>query len=559
MYDTKQLKQTCSNFSILVAEDDEPTRGQIAGILNIFFADVFVACDGEEAFKIYQEKKPNIVLTDLTMPRMCGLELTKAIRKISHNQKIIVMSAHTETDIIINAIQSNIDGYVLKPLNADQMFEALGKTALSLQMELENISYQQDLESRVEKQAKELIKQLEYDTLTGLPNKVKLQIDFNKDKYDEILLLNIDNFSQINSAYGYKDGDLLLKRIATFLQSNIKDNIYRGNGDEFIIALKSSTSDEALKLAKEIQKKVYDEYFHISETAVRITFSIAIVSVNEEDEEIPYSKAQLAIMDMRKLHKNIIGRYEEHSQTKIYNKQMNEWARKVKVALENDTLRPFYQPIVNLKTNEIEKYECLARIIEHDNPVSPFYFIEPARIAGMVTDITREMIRKAFITFSGSDKEFSINITDDDFKEEYLLDYLTTSCEKYNVKPTQVVLEVLENISNYDAFHAIKQIDKLKELGFQIAIDDFGAESSNFARVQKLKIDYIKIDGSFIKDIAENENSLIITKTIVYYAKYCNIKTVAEFVHDEKTYNIVKDLGIDYAQGYYLAEPLKEI
>ena len=559
MQDTKRIKEVCSELTILLVEDEEGTRNQIKGILELFFAKVYSAKDGVDALEIYKKEKTDIVMTDLTMPRMCGLELIQFIRKISQKQKIIVMSAHTETDIIVNAIKSSVDGYILKPINANQMFESLEKTALTLKMELENISYQKNLESKVEKQARELIKRIEYDTLTTLPNKVKLQLDFNKERYEEIILLNIDNFEQINSAYGYKDGDKLLKEVALFLKDIVPATVYRGNGDEFLIALKSSTFDETLNLAKMIKEKVYTKSFSITSASIRLTFSIAIVSVEEDDKEIPYSKAQLALIDMRKLHKNTIGHYEENSKTKIYNKEMNEWAHKVKMALENDSLTPYYQPIVNLSNGKVEKYECLARIIEKDNPINPFYFIEPARIAGMVTDITREMIKKSFKTFQHSDKEFSINITDDDFKEEYLDKYLEENCKKYNIAPSRVVLEVLENISNYDASHAISQIDKLKEKGFQISIDDFGAESSNFARVQKLQIDYIKIDGSFIKDIAFNKNSLIITKTIVFYAKHCGIKTVAEFVHDEQTYNIVKELGVDYAQGYYLAEPLKEI
>ena len=177
----------------------------------------------------------------------------------------------------------------------------------------------------------------------------------------------------------------------------------------------------------------------------------------------------------------------------------------------------------------------------------------------MSTDITRLMIIKSYVTFSNSDKEFSINITDEDFKDEYLVEYQQEHCTKFTINPSQVVLEVLENISNHDAGHAIRQLDELKTIGFQIAIDDFGAESSNFASVQKLQIDYIKIDGGFIKDITQNHNSIIIVKTIVYYAKHCGLKTIAEYVHDEDTYSIVKELGIDYAQGYFLSEPLNDI
>jgi len=559
MYDTDRIKELCSNFTVLLVDDEEGARTQVYNILILFFSKVYTAKDGIEALKVYKSNSIDLIITDLTMPRMCGFELIGALREIDAQQKIIVMSAHTETDIIVKAIKMGVDGYILKPIDALQMFESIEKAALSLEMHRKNVSYQEKLKSRVDTQAQQLIEQLEHDALTGLPNKEKLNIDVEDKKFNEIILLNIDNFTQINSTYGYEEGDLLLKQIAEFISEIADDRTYRGNGDEFFIALESSTPEEALLLAQEIKQKVYTKRFTVSATTVRITFSMGIVTLDSSDKEIPYSKAQLAISDMRKLHKNVIGHYHKHSKTENYQQQMHKWAHKVKLALDFDLLVPYYQPITNLHTNKIEKYECLARIIEQENPISPFYFIEPARIAGMVTDITRRMIVKAFETFSKSKKEFSINITDDDFKEEYLLEYLQYQCREFEIEPSQVVLEVLENISDYDAEHAITQMDELKRLGFQIAIDDFGAESSNFARVQKLDVDYIKIDGGFIKDIAYNQNSLVIAKTIVYYAKNSNLKTIAEFVHNKETYEIVKELGIDYAQGYYLSEPLKEI
>lgn len=561
MVDTKKIRELCSNFSVLLVDDEEAARTQVYNILILFFSTVYSAQDGEEAFEIYKDKQPDMVITDLTMPKMDGFGLINAVRSVNKNQRVIVMSAHTETDVIVKSIRSGVDGYILKPIDANQMFEAIEKTASLVKLEKDNISYQNNLEKMVDTQAKKIVDQLINDNLTKLPNKEKLYLDFQSSQFDELMLLNIDNFSQINSTYGYEDGDTLLQEIALFLKQAISENeiLYRGNGDEFFIAIKSSTPKEALHLAESIKEKVYNKRFKMSNTSVRITFSMGIVSVESDDIDVPYAKAQVAISEMRRLHKNVIGHYEEDSETENYHKKMHEWANKAKLALDFDLLVPYYQPIVNLATGKIDKYECLARIIEQENPVSPFYFIEPARIAGMVTDITRRMILKAFETFKDLDVEFSINITDDDFREEYLIEYLQDKIKEYKINPNRVVLEVLENISDYDATHATSQMNRLKDLGFKIAIDDFGAESSNFARVQTLQVDFIKIDGAFIKDIAHNENSLIITKTIVYYAKSSGLKTIAEFVHNEETYNIVKELGIDYVQGYYLSEPLKEI
>jgi len=559
MKNSKKIKELCSGFKVLLVDDEEAARTQIYNILILLFPIVFSAKDGLEAFEIYEKEKPDLIITDLTMPRLDGFGLIDLVRAKSLTQKIIVMSAHTETNIIVKTIKKGVDGYILKPIDATQMFEAIEKIAINLKLEKEIESYKKSLELKIYDQEAELIKQLEYDSLTGLPNKAKLKLDFQTNSCTELILLNIDNFSQVNAVYGYKDGDILLQEIAKFLYSIVKHSLYRGDGDEFFIVLESTTPEESLSLAQKIKEKIYIKDFMLSSCSVRITFSMGIVSVSPDDQEIPYAKAQLAISDVRILHKNIIGRYHKDSITEKSQQQMHQWANKAKNALDTDNLTPYYQPIVNLSTGKIEKYECLARIIEEDNPISPSYFIEPARIAGMVTDITRRVIHKAFITFSNTDIEFSINITDDDFKEEYLLQYLIEKCKSFNIKPEQVVLEILENISEYDANHAIQQMDKLKSEGFQIAIDDFGAESSNFGRVQKLQVDYIKIDGSFIKDIAQNYNSLIIVKTIIYYAKSTHVKTIAEYVHDEETYDIVKDLGVDYVQGYYFSEPLKDI
>lgn len=555
----ENTKANCQGLSVLLVDDEQGAREQVNSILELLFPTVYSAQDGLDALEVYKEKKPDIIITDITMPRMDGFGLIKEVRLLKPNQKIIVMSAHTEADTIVKAIKSSVDGYILKPIEANQMFEALDKATTSLRTENDNISYKNNLELMVETQAKKIIEQLEYDSTTGLANKSKLDLEFKDHNYSELILLNIDNFSQINFTYGYKYGDLLLKEVAQFLTKLLDTTVYKGNGDEFLIPLERVTTEESLALAEIIKKKIYTKRFNIEKSYIRITFSIGVVTIDEVDLELPYSKAKHTLTDMRKLHKNIIGRYQEQLEQVNYQQKMHEWANKAKLALDFDLLVPYYQPIVNVKTGNVEKYECLARIIHEDKPISPFYFVEPTRIAGMVTDITRRMILKAFETFSGSDKEFSINITDDDFKEEYLVEYLQQSCEKFNINPAQVVLEVLENISDYDAGHAISQVDKLKSIGFQIAIDDFGAESSNFARVQKLQIDYIKIDGAFIKDIAQNYNSLIIVKTIIFYAKFSNVKTIAEFVHDEETYEIVKELGIDYVQGYYFYEPLKEI
>ncbi|MCX6077166.1 MAG: response regulator [Campylobacterales bacterium] len=182
MNDTYKICQVCSEFSVLLVDDDEDVRTRIYDVLLLFFPAVYSAKDGKEALKIYEQRKADIIITDLTMPKMNGFEFIKAVRSINQKQKIIVMSAHTETDIIIESIQFGIDGYLLKPLNTNQMFETIEKTVISLKMERDAVAYQEELESIIDNQDKQLIKQFESDLLTDQPNKGKLILDFKTNK-----------------------------------------------------------------------------------------------------------------------------------------------------------------------------------------------------------------------------------------------------------------------------------------------------------------------------------------------------------------------------------------
>lgn len=154
---------------------------------------------------------------------------------------------------------------------------------------------------------------------------------------------------------------------------------------------------------------------------------------------------------------------------------------------------------------------------------------------------------------------FSINITEDDLAENYLVNYLDEKIAFYKINPNRVILEILEGVSSTGKKNHINQLTSLKSKGFKIAIDDFGAEYSNFERILDLDIDFLKIDSKYIKDIDTNKRSFEIVKAIVFFAKNVKIPCIAEFVHNENVQKIVNNLGINYSQGYYFSVPNKEI
>lgn len=262
---------------------------------------------------------------------------------------------------------------------------------------------------------------------------------------------------------------------------------------------------------------------------------------------------------------NMVKKYSKISKDlSIYNKSLQIekvyennilWTLKLKKALENDDIVPYYQPIYNVKINKIEKYEALARLKDENGDIlSPFSFLDIAKKSKQYVRLTKKMVRKSIEYFKDKDCEFSINLTIEDIEKKEVSQFILEKLKEHNIA-SKVVFELVESegIKNFEEVNEF--IDKVKELGCKIAIDDFGSGYSNFDYLIKLNANYIKVDGSLIKDILVNKNNQEIVITIIDFAKRQGFKTIAEFVSSEEIFNKVKELGIDYVQGYYIGEP----
>jgi EAL domain-containing protein (putative c-di-GMP-specific phosphodiesterase class I) len=217
---------------------------------------------------------------------------------------------------------------------------------------------------------------------------------------------------------------------------------------------------------------------------------------------------------------------------------------------------PYCQPIINNNTGKTEKYECLMRIMDRDNNVLvPAFFLQTAKDAKVYGEMTRMMIEKSFKVFESSPRDFSINLSIEDILDSKVTEFIFNMLDSYPDIAKRAAFEILESegIGNYDDISAF--IKRLKRYGSKIVIDDFGAGYSNFQHLLRLEVDYIKIDSSLIKDIDKDRNSQVIVGTIVDFTKKLGIETVAEFVHSREVYDKVKELGVDYSQGYFLGKP----
>ncbi len=559
MIELQQVQALTKTLTVLYVEDENNAREQLKSILEKFFHRVIVAVDGEDGLNRYKEHKEiDLVITDIQMPRMKGTEMLQAIKALDEEQRALIVSAHNEVSFLTQAIHLGVDGFIIKPVSMEQLLESLYKVAENIHNYQENIRYQTRLETMVRERTHQLETKMVTDELTGLFNRNKMDTLLSDGEKRTVLLADLDNLDHFNAAYGYRFGDKLLLAAAKLFQANQPKGttLFRINGDQFIYLYDTPAKEQAKKDAAKMISTIQNHPFTIDGMDISLTCTIGIAEGKKEQALI---HAHTAVKETRQIGNNRFEVYNNTSHLEEQQRHNLEWAKKVKTALNEDRVIPYFQPIVNNYTGKIEKYECLARLDEGGTIITPDQFIEPARLIGLLPQITRNMIEKCCRYFSERDESFTLNITENDLKEGYLPLFLEKTIKRFKIEPKRLTLEILENISAEGTDEALMQLRRFKEMGFGIALDDFGSETSNFSRLRKLQVDFIKIDGSYIKNLDSDENSFKIVQTIAKFAELIDAKVIAEYVHSEAVEKAVRNLWIDYSQGYYFGEPRREI
>jgi PAS domain S-box-containing protein/diguanylate cyclase (GGDEF)-like protein len=396
------------------------------------------------------------------------------------------------------------------------------------------------------------------DTLTGLGSRYKLVQDMAESKSPALAILNVDSFSEVNDFYGHEKGDLVIIELSKIIDSIVQDDgydVYHLHGDEFVIFNKDVDRRSFLDNVSKIPSKVAKVPIKLDGEEIDLNLTTAI---SFESEKNILTTADMALKIAKKEHKSKVIYSDDISLNDEYKNNI-KWAKKIKSAIETDNIIPVFQPIVNNETQKYEKYESLVRLRDFDGSlVSPYFFLDISKKTKHYTKITKIMIQKSFDMFKDKDYEFSINLTIEDILNESINFFIIDMLQEYNIG-SRVVFEIVESesIENFDLIHAF--IEKVKSYDCKIAIDDFGTGYSNFEYLLKLNTDYIKIDGSMIKDIDTNNDAQLVVSTIVDFAKKMGVKTIAEFVENESILSKVKELGIDYSQGYHFSAPKEEL
>jgi len=398
------------------------------------------------------------------------------------------------------------------------------------------------------------------DNLTGLYNRNYLQhiMDFIDLKQYIIALIDIDHLRNINDTYGHDIGDKVLKSVANVMKklTREEDILIRYGGEEFLLLVKVNREQDIqtmLNLFERIRSNIEKLKIPITdEDYVKTTISIGVYLNTNKDKNLneAIKEVDFVLYKAKSRGRNRIEIYDEEKEAKKNLITVVE----VKDAIEENRLLCYYQSIVDLKVNNISHYEALVRIIDKNgNIVPPFKFLNVIENTSIYTKLTKAVIDYNYnILKKHKNLKVSINLKQADVLNRSIVDYLL-SIEKDIAE--RILIEIVETEDLLAYEESLEIIKQLKEAGYSICLDDFGSGYSNFVYLLRLNIDYLKIDANLIKNIVNDNISYEIVKMIAQFCKKIKIKTVAEYVENEEILRIIKELGIDYGQGYLFSKP----
>ena len=434
---------------------------------------------------------------------------------------------------------------------------------------VEDISERQAMLEKLKRMA-------EHDSLTGLHNRQYFMEELERvvDRSNRkggmkcaLLYIDLDNFKFVNDTLGHLAGDRVLIEVTELLNTRMRksDLLGRIGGDEFAIILYDVDKNQAKQVADFYRQQLADYVFKYDRRTIDIGCSIgvAVLTSDIDNKEGLLARADVACQIAKRSGKNRVHVYlpDDRENMTTMREDMG-WAKRIKKAIEFDQFEFACQPIMDINTRKISSYEVLLRMQdETGQSILPAGFLPSAERFGLILDIDRWIISHSIAELgrlrnSGIDISYSINLSAKAVCDLDTLATITESIERNRVDPGAITFEITENtaIDNFDV--AIKFLESLQELGCYTALDDFGVGYSSFAYLKDLPVNYVKIDGSFVRNIETDALNLAMVKSMNEVAHAVGKKTVAEFVENKQGFDILKDIGVDFVQGYYIGKPL---
>jgi diguanylate cyclase (GGDEF)-like protein len=509
------------------------------------------------------ERQWDIVVTDHNMPGFDSGAALEIVRSHDPDLPVIIVSGSIGEEVAVAAMRLGAKDYIMK--------DNLRRLLPAIRRELDDAGGR-----RARRQAEAAMEHLAlHDSLTGLSNRTSFQRALERmldqarrqDIRHSLLFLDLDQFKVVNDTCGHLAGDEMLKQLAGVLQRSIRtnDQLARLGGDEFCILLESCALEKAREIAETLRVGVHDFRFLWNGKFFSVGVSIGIVGIdrNSGSANDILSAADIACYAAKDRGRDAIQVYERNDQELTRRRGEMDWVSRIDDALGSGYFQLWRQPIRSLAKdgeNRVHHYELLLRMLDEDgNAVLPGAFLPAAERYDRMRQIDRWVVDNA-LKYVGEHQEsgeqfHAINLSGASMGDDSLREFVGDRMAAHSVDPRSICFEVTETVAIGNFKSAVDFMQNLRRIGCRFALDDFGSGLSSFAYLKSLPVDFIKIDGRFIRNLSTDPMDRAIVEAIHRVAHVANLRTIAEFVEDAAVIDVLRAIGVDFAQGYAIGRP----
>ena len=592
-------------LKILIVDDQPINHELLNGMLReAGYSRINDIIDSREAADAYKKFKPDLVILDLNMPHLDGFDVMEQILEIDPDSyaPILVLTSETDQECRVKALQSGASDFLNKPfdfiegltrveslLSVRWMYNQLLEQNKNLDILVSERTQELELESQNRREAEERnIYLAMHDSRTGLPNRILLEdriqklIESDDSRSFTLISIYLERFHEINHTLGHHNGNVLLGKVAkrlTHASSALQDSmvIETFDGVDQCIAVlegvnfgllidnrdifsQDDVNEKLTSIAKELLDKM-EEPFEFQGMYLDIGANIGMATFPDHgsDAGILMQHAYIALEFAQRINDN----YAMYSsEVDPYSARRLTLMGELRTAIDKDLLKMAFQPQIDVINGKLVGVEALLRWNHEElGFVPPDEFIPLAEQTGVIRPLTRWVLRTAIAQCSDFLKRdmairMGINLSARNLQEKGLTEYLIELVKELSVPPELIVLEITESAMMEDRDHATKVLNELDDMGFRISIDDYGTGYSSLAYIRQLPIKEIKIDRSFVMDMIEQKDDMMIVHTTVEMSHNLGLEVVAEGVENQEALDELKNMGCDVAQGYYLSRPV---
>ncbi|ORU94067.1 MAG: diguanylate phosphodiesterase [Cycloclasticus sp. symbiont of Bathymodiolus heckerae] len=578
---------------ILIIEHDEDRMSTLQNILSVGgYRNLICATSQEQVFELIRPFQGRIneigaILLNFELPQSETLKFSQILTTLDGHDAIPLIfltnkSTKINDELLAKCHESNAATIVYHPQEGRDLIPLMG-LALALKSERDDRIDNEEKLVRELSERRIMEARLQYlvahDELTGLSNRSGLEkaLDFgvlrcnNFKQHGALLDIDLDQFKVVNDIEGHEAGDRLLIEMATLIRSilNVDAFIARVGSNLFQVFIGKTSKDKALALAEKIRLSIDEFDFKSGGNIYNISASIG-VAVLEPLEAIKrpselMSRAHHACYSAKTGGRNRVSLFESDNDELVSLRDDAKWVPVIRKALSKDAFKLVFQPVVQVSDGKVSHYETLLRMIgDSGELLSPAQFIPVAERMGLIHHIDLWVVSHSIDYIASLPKAqedicFTINLSSHALQGDYLLPVIKQKLESTWISPSRLTFEITETaaVKNFDKTRAM--VSKIRALGCRFALDDFGAGFSSFNYIKNFPVDYLKIDGQFIVNLAVDSADQVLVKSMIDVAHSLGKKAIAEYVSNAEILRVLKEFGVDYVQGYLLGKPELEL